>query len=693
MESLIIQWNCAGARRKKEDLLQLIDEQKPAIICLQETLLQPYQTFKIPNYNIIRKDGPTLGKARGGTAICIHSSIPIAEVTVNSDLQPTAVEVNIQTPFTICNIYISPRSESLNPTNLNNLINQLKPPYILLGDFNAHSPLWGCCTNTDRGGKVIEQFLLEKNLNILNTGIATRQGYNNSETAIDLTICSPQIQPLLKWDVYPTPRASDHFPILISILGSEKRDIPTFRNFKKADWLLYENHQTWNEIPQEFPKENLRRTVDDLYERLNKAAEDSIPRSTHHKFFPKPWWNAALKKSHKLREAAYKKFRQNKSPLNEYKWKKLRAEHAYSIKIYKEEEYKKTCSSLTSRTPSSMIWNTINKIRGKRPPRSINMLIENDQTFKDTEEICNKLAYTFASTSSTRNYSNSFQNIKQQEEANPLNFNVRNEEIYNKPITMSEMLSALSQCRNTSPGPDEISYDMIRKLPPIAKNHILEIFNCIFENGEFPDQWRESVIIPVPKPGKKHSDPKNYRPIALTSTLCKTMERILNTRLLDWLERQHNFGYFQSGGLKNKSTLDHLSRLEGAVRKSFLRKDQMISVFFDLEKAYDLTWRYGILRDLYKRGLRGNLAIFIQNFLQNRTFRVRLDNCLSGKHVQENGIPQGSVLSVTLFIVKVDEITKLIPRNENFLVSLYMDDLQISYTHCDIGKIGGELQK
>ena len=89
-------------------------------------------------------------------------------------------------------------------------------------------------------------------------------------------------------------------------------------------------------------------------------------------------------------------------------------------------------------------------------------------------------------------------------------------------------------------------------------------------------------------------------------------------------------------------------------------KEHVVAVFFDLEKAYDTTWRYGILCDLHSMGLRGNLPVFISKFLEDRTFRVRLGSTYSDSFDLENGVPQGSVLSVTLFGVKIKSITQCV---------------------------------
>ena len=100
-----------------------------------------------------------------------------------------------------------------------------------------------------------------------------------------------------------------------------------------------------------------------------------------------------------------------------------------------------------------------------------------------------------------------------------------------------------------------------------------------------------------------------------------------------------------------------------------------MTIFFDIEKAYDKTWRYGILRDLLNLDFYGNLPIFIKNFLNLRRFQVRIGSTLSDFYLQEEGVPQGSVLSVTLFSLKIIDILSQLPHTVHG--NLYVDDLNI----------------
>ena len=175
--------------------------------------------------------------------------------------------------------------------------------------------------------------------------------------------------------------------------------------------------------------------------------------------------------------------------------------------------------------------------------------------------------------------------------------------------------------------------------------------------------WKIALVIPIPKPGKNHSDPKNYRPIALTSCICKTLERMVNNRLVWYLDSKHIITEHQSGFRRRRSTVDNLVMFESAIRDSFINKRHLVAIFFDLEKAYDTTWKYGILRDLFEVGLRGRLPMFVSEFLSDRVFKVRVGNTFSDGYTQEMGVPQGSILSVTLVSLKINSLVLCLQRH------------------------------
>ena len=92
---------------------------------------------------------------------------------------------------------------------------------------------------------------------------------------------------------------------------------------------------------------------------------------------------------------------------------------------------------------------------------------------------------------------------------------------------------------------------------------------------------------PIPKPWKDPAEPNKYRHIALTSFLCKTLERMINKGLTWFLESNNHISRFQSGFRTDCSTTDNLVRLETFIRDAFIKKTHVVAVFFDLVKAHD----------------------------------------------------------------------------------------------------------
>ena len=170
-------------------------------------------------------------------------------------------------------------------------------------------------------------------------------------------------------------------------------------------------------------------------------------------------------------------------------------------------------------------------------------------------------------------------------------------------FSMDELTSAISKSHDSAVGPDDIHYQMLKHLPGAALESLLHVLNDIWISSNFPQSWRTSTIIPVLTADKDESDPSSYRPIALTSCICKIMERMIKDRLLWYLEKHKLLSSVQCQFRKNRSTTDHLVRLETFVRKAFIQQQHAVAVFFDLKKAYDATLKYGIIRHLHRAGL------------------------------------------------------------------------------------------
>ncbi|GBO28790.1 hypothetical protein AVEN_61296-1 [Araneus ventricosus] len=168
------------------------------------------------------------------------------------------------------------------------------------------------------------------------------------------------------------------------------------------------------------------------------------------------------------------------------------------------------------------------------------------------------------------------------------------------------------------------------------------------------------------------------------------LERIVGDKLTHVLETSKWFNPSQSGFRRWRGTIDNVLKLEAAIPEAFVRKKHLVLIFFDMEKAYDPTYRYGILKDLFDIGLKRNFTLFIKNFLHKRVFQIRIGNMLSDYFDQQEGVPQGSVLSALLFIIKINGIVSKLPAFVNS--SPFVDDIKIHYAGEDMSFIQRQLQ-
>ena len=138
----------------------------------------------------------------GGVALFIHQDIAFYEVQMQTPLQAVAIRIYINQPITICNVYI-PGSCPFRDQQLSQILSQLAPPVLIIGDLNSHLKIWGGRV-TDARRRTLEAFITNNNLSIITDGAPTLVGYH-AESAIDILICSPELMQSIVWRVASSP--------------------------------------------------------------------------------------------------------------------------------------------------------------------------------------------------------------------------------------------------------------------------------------------------------------------------------------------------------------------------------------------------------------------------------------------------------------------------------------------------------
>jgi len=240
----------------------------------------------------------------------------------------------------------------------------------------------------------------------------------------------------------------------------------------------------------------------------------------------------------------------------------------------------------------------------------------------------------------------------------------------NNFFSLYELKTDISNTKNTAPGHDRVCYEMFKHLSDHSLQFLLFLFNKLWVTGVVPKPWLHSIVIPVHKQSKPSNLPSSYRPISLTSSACKIMEKMIVNRLKWYLEHYNLRHITQSGFRIRRRVTDHIMRLHDIVGKSLANKHHVLPVFIDIAKAHDMVCTDASFFKLLKMGINGRMFNFIRSFLTNRCFQVRVGSKLFMVKYPTNGIPQGSILRPILFSIVINDL----PDGRRSPVALHAND-------------------
>ena len=225
----------------------------------------------------------------------------------------------------------------------------------------------------------------------------------------------------------------------------------------------------------------------------------------------------------------------------------------------------------------------------------------------------------------------------------------------------------------TSVGPDQISYRLLKEpaAGPGVVGPLKTLFNLSITLNKVPDEWKEAIVSPVFKGRlEDRQDLGSYRPISLTSCVVRTMEKLVNGQVLNYLSTNSLLYEHQSGFLPKHSTVTQRCYLSNQWQMALEKEEDIHAVFLDLSKAYDRVSIPGLLYKLSSLDFTDSTMQWFTSFLTNREQRMRVDGCLSLPQAPKSGIPQGTVLGPILFLVDINDRPRSIPSE----CSIFADD-------------------
>ena len=703
-------WNCNRLINKQTLFNTIVRSEKPDVIALSELkcnnaearhfLAMLNHSGKSGDYEILfttRENNPEFG---GGTALLSKKGLDKTDLDLNcfnEEVSGKIIKLN-GTPVAIFSWY-NPPNKLLNCEFLKYIDSKYKN-YLILGDLNAH--LEPFSRSMDKNGEVLASFLESSQAQILNnssdfTSYWTSNVNGNeifSHSIIDFVIGSGLFVQNLRQ--YKTLRLTEldayqnkHFHIPVLAIFNLKKNEQSVRNsqnecfdYIKADWNKF--RQIQDSKIEELNKLNdpvsLAREVEDL---ILTSANEAIPKiNKTNRISNLPAHIVSLIKIKNYWRRRYFRSKISYIKENYYTLKNLVNQEVYKFENSKMQRF---IQGLGPRPLSTKpLWKRIKRMHNQSQSDEIPTLIKEGKEYQTDEAKARVFAERL---SETFNEDPSAHEKFDNENFTKINDYVNNKKYENEYSTndkriqlikVKEIKKAISRL-NSKKSIDHsgICNKMLKKISPKLHTVLAHLFNLCLKQDTLPEGWLKSTIIMIAKKSNDKTNVSNWRPISITSCIMRLFEGIILKRLVKFFEKKHIIIESQSGFRKKRGTWDNIFFITQKAFECFNRGWSKLSIFFDVEAAFDKVWHAGLVYKMAKAKVPYTILKFIINFLNKRQFRVKVRASFSAFFPITCGVPQGARLSPTLYSFYGNDAPKRQVSNKEQTL-LFADDSEYS---------------
>lgn len=661
----ILYFNIRGLKSKINELLNFISlfSYEVDIVVLVESWVQANEVCLInfPDYNVF--NSCRLGRG-GGICVLVRKNI-LCSLVFEKDLNKNNYLVLklIQQNLNLVCVYKCPSSDTGGFLDVFDGIVEQYQRAIIVGDFNLN-----LFNSTNPSVSKFLDIISANGFNIVNKiefKYATRISSTTS-TLIDyvLTDRIGFINSVYLEDV----TFSDHRGIQIktSLLVNKATQINKFKIF---NYELAAKSQFWNQSDK-------YTNIDDYVAGLEKLVISYTEEKTlnSRSGFKQPWMTNELYSDIRTREKIYKLTR--KYPHCSYLNNKLKiAKAAVHFKLNKaKREYYHNKLSASIGKPQEF-WNLIKMaISNKRNSKARNEIALNIDGIVVNEPVtvANAMNFYFIHACDSL-WPQIDININQIAINTKLNLhNVTEEEV-------SQNIRTLKTA--TATGQDGISSKFLQFFQEKLKRALTCLINKSISEGRFPGRLKVARIIPLYKDGDVLKS-TNYRPISILSAVSKVYEKIVNNRLVDFLEKNNVIAQEQYGFRRASNTQAACLALTDYISEKVDKKLIVASLFLDLRKAFDSV-DHSVLLAKLQLGLKFEpmQILWFQSYLKSRPQVVAVNQAESDYLYATKGVPQGSILGPVLFNIYINDICNLELKGK---VQLYADDAVLKYSSTNL---------
>jgi len=666
--------NADSLLNKRNELLVVIEELKPDVIGITEVkpkhcrfTLQEDE-LKIPQFRCFSK---TEDSGRGVLIYVREHLKPSQEDKLNS-MYEDAVWCSVVLPdkdsVLLGCVYRSPNNSDIDNARVNIMLKAASDMkhkhHILMGDFNFPEIDWDLGITRTSENHPAYLFLECTRDGFYTQHMTEPTHYRGNQRAnmLDL-IFTNEDNTISDIKVHP-PLGNSHHCVLefaTNLKGMsdiierevymyEKGDYDGFNNYmREVDWEAKLNGKTVEEM------------WDEISGKITDGMKKYIP--TYHIRMDKPgkplWMNEVTLRKVRKKHSAWRRYVTTKEGRDYQEYCKYRNQAKWETRKA-VKNFERSIAEESKKNPKACF--KYFKSKTKTDTRIPNLEYEGKTYEKDDEkaEIMN----------------NYFCSVFTNEDTTHIPTFEKKQVTIEHELPIIDNETVLKKLRNLkkhkSPGPDCIHPRILIEISANISVPLTTLFNKSMEEGIVPNKWKEACVTPLFKKGNRNL-PSNYRPISLTSIICKILESIIRDSIVKFMDNNKLWYTDQHGFLRGKSCITQL--LQVIEDWSFMLNERkcVTNIYLDFAKAFDSVPHRRLLHKLEGYGIHGAMVKWIESFLVNRKQRVKINGVQSCTHPVVSGVPQGSVLGPVLFLTYINDM----PDNIESTLKMFADDTKI----------------
>ena len=671
--------NADSLLNKRAELLTNIEALKPDVVAVTEVLpkcgsenvqeveleIQDFDCFKLLK--------------ESGVCIYVRKYLKAIQVDdlVNSQFSESMwceVKLKGNDKILIGCIYRSPNSSNSNGVYLSDLIkdacNRRNSHLLIMGDFNYSEIDWKSWTSSaaESHGSSILLNTLQDNFLYQLVDQNTRFRHGQQPSLLDLILVNDDA--MIGEIMYGAALGkSDHivlsFDLMCYIDATDGNSTERFL-YHKGEYVKMKEDLAKINWDKDLANLDMNSAWKCFNNHMKQAMEDNIPKikpcnPTRTEKKQKPMWmSSKALKAVKKKYHSWKRYTWTRQYQDYLKYIQARNAATKDIRGAKRNFEKKLAADI--KTNPKSFWKYV---RSKTKVKAgISDLEKGDGSYAHTDSEKAEVLNEFFSSVFTR------EDLKDIPEPRSRNKEDILEDIL---ITDEDVLKKLQKLNPTkSPGPDGLHPRVLKEAANEISQPLATIFNISMKEGRVPEDWKIAHVTAIFKKGKK-TTPGNYRPVSLTSIICKLMESIIRDKLMEFIDERDLLSDDQHGFRSGRSCVTQLLEIV-EIWSSMLDEGGGIDVvYLDFRKAFDSVPHERLLKKVKSYGIQGNLLCWIRSFLTGRKQRVIVNGGESSWLEVLSGIPQGSVLGPILFLLFIDDL----PESVEGLVKIFADDTKV----------------